>query len=286
MKDQYSYTYSVLRYVHDVTSSEFVNVGVALYSADARYLSAICRTTYGRLSKVFPGMNAEHFKSLMRYIQGQFEERGERLARELPLTSASSVLQIAQSVLPSDDSSLQWSPVGSGRTDNPSQALEKLFNRMVARYDEKQESPGRSDDEVWRHFKRNLEERRVLQHFQPKRIAVQDDEVEFQYSWKNGKWHCLEPISFDLAAADSIKDKAHKWLGQIASLQGGNEAFKVYLLLGAPQQEQLQTAFSKAISILRKIPGEKEIILEKDAPELAAHFAEEVSSHQKSNASV
>ena len=287
MKSQYSYTYSVLRYVHDVTSGEFVNVGVALYSADARYLSAICRTTYGRLSKVFPGLNAEHFKSLMRYIQGQFEERGERLAGELPLTGPSTVLEIAHSVLPSDDSSLQWSPVGSGRTDSPSQALEKLFNRMVIRYDEKPESAGRSDDEVWRHFKRDLEERRVLQHFQPKTIAVKDDEVEFQHSWKNGKWHCLEPISFDLAAADSIKDKAHRWLGQIASLQqGGAEAFKVYLLLGAPQQEQLQTAFSKAISILGKIPGEKEIILEKNAPELAAHIAEEVLAHQQSGASV
>lgn len=286
MKNQYSYTYSVLRYVHDVTSGEFVNVGVALYSADARYLSALCRTTYGRLSKVFPGVNAEHFKSLMRYIQGQFEERGERLAGELPLIGASTVLQIAQSVLPSDDSSLQWSPVGSGRTDSPSQTLEKLFNRMVMRYDEKSESAGRSDEDVWRHFKRNLEERRLLQHFQPKKIAVQDDEVEFQHSWKNGKWHCLEPISFDLAAADSIKDKAHRWLGQIASLQGGSEAFKVYLLLGAPQQEQLQTAFSNAISILRKIPGEREIVLENDAPGLASRIADEVSSHHESDTPV
>ena len=32
MKNQISYTYAVLRYVHDVTSGEFVNVGVALYA--------------------------------------------------------------------------------------------------------------------------------------------------------------------------------------------------------------------------------------------------------------
>ena len=56
MKNQYSYTYSVLRYVHDVTSGEFVNVGVALYAPKARYLGALCRTTYSRLNKVFPGM--------------------------------------------------------------------------------------------------------------------------------------------------------------------------------------------------------------------------------------
>ncbi len=280
MKNQYSYTYSVLRYVHDVTSGEFVNVGVALYAPQAHYLSAICRTTYGRLNKVFPGVNAEHFKALMRHIQNSFEAQGERLSGELPLTSPTGVLEIAQSVLPKDDSSLQWSPAGSGRTDDPAQALEKLFNRMVMRYEERQASSSRTDDDVWRHFKRDLEERQILQHFQPKTISVQDDEIEFQHSWKNGKWHCLEPVSFDLAAADSIKDKAHRWLGQLASVQSASDPFKVYLLVGAPQQENLQSAFQSAMSILRKIPGEREIVLEQDAPGLAARIAGEVAEHE------
>lgn len=282
MKNQCGYSYSVLRYVHDVTSGEFVNVGVALYAPEARYLSAICRTTYGRLNKVFPGLNAEHFKALMRHIQTSFETIGERLSDELPLVTHSSVLEIAQSVLPKDDSSLQWSPTGSGRTDDPAQALEKLFNRMVMRYEEKQASSSRTDDDVWRHFKRDLEERQILQHFQPKTIAVQDDEVEFQHSWKNGKWHCLEPVSFDLAAADSIKDKAHRWLGQLASVQGAADPFKVYLLVGAPQQESLLPAFQSAMSILRKIPGDKEIVLEQDAMSLAAQIAGEVAEHERS----
>ena len=98
MKNQYSYTYTVLRYVHDVTSGEFVNVGVALYAPQAHYLSAICRTTYGRLNKIFPGVNAEHFKALMRHIQNSFERRGESLSSELALMSPSGVLEIAQTV--------------------------------------------------------------------------------------------------------------------------------------------------------------------------------------------
>ena len=137
----------------------------------------------------------------------------------------------------------------------------------------------RSDEDVWRNFKRSLEERQVLKHFQPKKIAVQDDEVEFQYAWKNGVWHCLEPLSFDLAAAESIRDKAHRWLGQIASVQGGAESFKVYLLIGAPRQEELQQAFFNAVSILRKIPGEKEIIFERDAQNLATRIAKEFELH-------
>jgi|CXWL01.1.fsa_nt_gi hypothetical protein len=281
MKNQYSYTYTVLRYVHDVTSGEFVNVGVALYASEARYVGALCRPTYGRLSKVFPGINAEHFKMLMRHIQNHFEESGERLSRELQFASPSNVIEIAQSVLPKDDSSLQWSPSGSGRTDDPAQALEKLFNRMVMRYEDKQASSTRTDDDVWRQFKKDLEGQRILQHFQPKTISVQDDEIEFQHSWKNGKWHCLEPISFDMATADSIRDKAHRWMGQLTSVQGAVDQFKVYLLVGAPQQESLLPAFQKAMSMLNRIPGDKEIVLEKDAPDLAVRIAGEVAEHER-----
>jgi hypothetical protein len=44
---------------------------------------------------VFPGLNAEHFKALMRHIQNSLEERGERLSSELQFTSPSGVLEIA-----------------------------------------------------------------------------------------------------------------------------------------------------------------------------------------------
>ena len=109
------YTYTVLRYVHDTVTGEFVNVGVAVYAPEVRYASALCRTTYSRLSKTFPGMDGDSFKSLMRFIQSRFEEFGGRLAGELPFqTSPKTALELAESILPRDDSSLQWSPVGSG----------------------------------------------------------------------------------------------------------------------------------------------------------------------------
>ena len=42
------------------------------------------------------------------------------------------------------------------------------------------------------------------------------------------------------------------------SVKDAPEQFKVYLLLGQPQQEALKSAFEKAVSILRKLPVEKE----------------------------
>jgi hypothetical protein len=248
--------------VHDITTGEFVNVGVALYAPNARFVGAKCRPAYGRITKLFPGLNREHFRSLMNHIQTRFDALGEEVANQLPLEKADSVIDLARRVLPSDDSSLQWSPMGGGRTANPAHALEQLFERMVTRYEDRSAKQHKTDDDVWRHFKRTLEARSLLRHFELKKITVQDDEMEFRHAWKNGVWHCLEPISFDLSAPDSIKEKAHRWLGQITSVSDAAEPFHLYLLLGEPQDESLRPAFNKALSILGKIPVAKEIVIQ------------------------
>src|SRR4051812_36730740 len=113
---KFSYTFTVLRYVHDVTTGEFLNVGVAIYSPDAQFARAKCRHSYARMRCAFPNMNGEAFRSMARHIERRFDLAGKQLATELTFSHASSVLSIAAAVLPIDDSSLQWSPVGHGLT--------------------------------------------------------------------------------------------------------------------------------------------------------------------------
>jgi len=276
------YTYTILRYVHDTMTGEFVNVGVALFAPERKYAGALCRTTYGRLANTFPGMDGEAFKRMMRFIQSRFEEIGERLHSELPLDAIpQTVLEFAHQVLPADDSSLQWSPMGSGLTADASRTLEGLYDRMVQTYDERKPRETRSDDDVWREYKRELEARQVLKYLKPKKIAVQDDEIEFSYAWKNGLWHCLEPISLDLSQAGSIREKAHRWLGQIMSVKDAPEEFKVYLLLGEPQDRKLRIDYENAVSILKKIPAPAQIVSEVDAPAFSRWFAGEIAEHEK-----
>jgi hypothetical protein len=282
MSASIKYSYTVLRYVHDTMTGEFVNVGVALHAPEAGYLSAICRTTYRRVSAAFPGLKGEHFRAVMRHVQARFEQMGERLSAESNSSGNQSLLDIARSVLPSDDSSFQWGPVGVGLAADPSQKLEALFNRMVMRYDEQAPTRvRRTDDDVWRNFKRDLEQRRLLRFFEPKTIAVQDDEVRFEHAWKNGVWHCVEPVSFDMAAAETIKDKAHKLLGQIASVHETAENFRLYMLVARPDDDALMPAFESALSILQKMPCDKEIVQEDDHTSLADRLASEVENHLK-----
>ena len=102
-----AYTYTLLRYVHDVASGEFANVGVVLCAPEVRYAGAVCRDTHGRISRMFPDMDREGFKSLMRYIESRVDVMGERLRGELPLEAMpADAGALARSVLPHDDSSL------------------------------------------------------------------------------------------------------------------------------------------------------------------------------------
>lgn len=279
MSTMHAYSYVVLRYVHDTITGEFVNVGVALHAPESRFLAAQCRTTYGRLSKVFPSVNPDHFKTLMRTIQSQFRQLGERVQSQLSLDSGRDVLAYAHSVLPRDDSSLQWSQVGVGRTSDPAATLAKLYERMVTRYDDRPGRERRDDEEVWRQFKHTLEARNVMGVFAPHTISAKVDQLEFKHTWKNGVLHCLEPVSFDLASAESIRDKARHWLGRLSAISDANERFLVHFLVGEPQDPDLRGAYEAALGILGKPGLPREIVRENEAEAFAARLSAEVEKH-------
>lgn len=276
-----AYTYTLLRYVHDVASGEFANVGVVLLAPEARYASAVCRGTHGRISHFFPDMEREGFKSLMRYIESRIGELGDRLCNELSLEQTPADAGVlAKSVLPHDDSSLQWSPVSGGLCDDPAVKLEELYQRYVARYDDKFVNKGRDDGEVWKRFKNSLDSKHVTAYLTAKKIAGADDEVEFSHAYKNSQWHCFEPLSLDLAQADSIKQKAHRWLGQMVGVQDSPEKFRIYFLVGAPKAEQLRNSYESALKLLHKSRVDVEVVPESDADEFATRMASIVATHE------
>lgn len=283
MSPRTAYTYTVLRYVHDVASGEFLNVGVALLARDHRYVNALCRVNFGRLKSVFPTLDGESFRAAMRHVIHAFGRFRDELRDELPLRApAKEVMDYALAVLGRDDSSLQWSPMGSGVTADPERTLEQLYERFVTVNEKHDHVHRQQDDDVWRHFSRELQQRQVLKYFAPKTIAVKDDQIEFEHAWKNGVWHCLAPVSFDLASAETIREKAHRWLGQVTSVAGSRDAFKLYFLVAPPTQDELMPAYKSALHILQKAPVEKEVFAESQANKLSDKLAAEVVSHGQS----
>ncbi len=57
------YSFSILRYIHDPVTHEFVNIGVALYSPEAGFLRSICTTHYARITQLFTKITASRSTS-------------------------------------------------------------------------------------------------------------------------------------------------------------------------------------------------------------------------------
>ena len=278
--NKHPYTYTVLRYVHDTSTGEFANVGLVLSAPSAKFADAILRPTYGRLSKMFPGMDGEHFRQVIRHLQSRFEEIASQVREEMDLgQKPTNAQELAFSVIAPDDSSFQWSAMGSGLTADLPVTLESIYQKMVERYDDRQKTESRSDELVWKSFKKRLEERKVLSRLHPKTISVQDDEVTFSHAWKNHQWHCMETLSFDLMQPQSIREKAHSWLGKMTSIKDAMEKFRVCYLVGEPQLEGSRRAFEQALNVLHKTPVEHEIIREHEAESFAAEVAKEIAAH-------
>jgi DUF3037 family protein len=69
MTIQQPYTYTILRYVHDVTTGEFVNVGVVMHLPREGRLLAKVLTTTGQMRRVFPDLDRAAFTFAMRTAQ-------------------------------------------------------------------------------------------------------------------------------------------------------------------------------------------------------------------------
>ena len=186
---------------------------------------------------------------------------------------------MARSVLPADDTSLQWSPLGSGLTADPFRQLDHLYTRLVGRYDEKQRAR-RTDADVWRPVRERLERAHLATKFTEKVIRGAADEIEFKHAWKNGVWRCYEPVSFDLADADGIKNKARRWTGHLAAVSDASDSFKPTFIVGAPSDRKLMKAFEDALAILKKSPVPTEVFNESEADKLVASIEAEIASHQ------
>lgn len=280
MKNRIPYSYSVLRYVHDTVTGEFVNVGLAMFSAHGSFLCFKTKPTISRITSMFPSLNTVAFKDLLRVLRSRFSVISAEAKSGLELSNKKRTLdELLLHAMPIDDSSLRWSPVSNGVCDDLPSTFEKIFARHITKFDQKLSRKNRTDEDVWRQFRRDLEKRNLLSFFDKKNISGKDDELEFPFAWKNGIWHCIEPISFDLTASESIKDKAHKWLGQITSVTDSSEKFKVYLVLAKPTHQSLAGAFEKAVSILQKAPVANEIFLEGEMNILVDKLQKQVDDH-------
>src|SRR5579862_3375605 len=191
-----TYSTITLRYVHDVVTGEFANIGVVLYAPEQRFLEARFATSYERLNAIFLKIDHLHYRALMRYFANRFEEIAADIRNGLNNPPLAALNEIVRQVLPPDDSSLQWSHQGGGFTDEAEKTLDELYKRFVERYVAGAEQVSRSDEEIAKPFKAKLG--KAVEKLTAKNIETEDYRYDFRFSWKNEIWHLYEPVSFDL----------------------------------------------------------------------------------------
>jgi hypothetical protein len=272
--------FSILRYIHDPVTQEFINIGVALYSPKAKYVAALCTSRYKRIADAFKPVDRSHFRRQTDYIQSRIDEFGEKLAGELPFQKMPKDLdEILRSILPPDDSSFQFGPAGSGLSGDLEKTLDDLYERYVNKYYQTAERKSRNEDEVWITFRKPLQEKNVLWHLKAHTIVSRGDEYEFEYAWKNEVWHTLQPLSLDLVESGSVIDKAHTWLGRAESLKSG-EKFKLHFLLGLPTDPKMRAIAEKAQNIIHKTSVPHEFHKEDEAADFAEDLRKKIETHE------
>ena len=134
MKNQYKYSYAVLRYVHDVATSEFVNVGVAVHCEENDFFKVKLSHSTSRVSKLFPNLDIKSFRNVFKIIDTKFTEISNDDGNLTQFKSNNNLEAILSSVTPKDDSALVWSNVSFGLTVNLQKTLDDLFARYVMKY--------------------------------------------------------------------------------------------------------------------------------------------------------
>lgn len=241
------FEYSVLRYMHDAVTQEFVNIGVLLFSAEEAYLGLQISPRYKRVSQMFDGIEPLAYRRARRSV----EKAAKRVAGSLKQGSlfeefSNGITDIISKILPTNDAALSFADPAQGLTDDLDEELNYLFNRLVEFYAPKSTRSSRTDQEVWVEYVEAFRKRNILPHLTKVTIPTKAFNVEFQHAFKNERWHPIEPVSFDLTNKSYIQEKAAKWIGKAVSLATSNEVGTLYILSGKPSDPSLGSAYEAA----------------------------------------
>lgn len=277
-----SFQFAVLRYFHDSVTQEFLNIGVVVYSKEKRYLRTLINKRYGRVSKTFDGIDRNHYGRMVSSVENSINQFGMKMEKVSLFDNYPDLISdLLDQIVSPDDSSLRFGGFGGGLVNNLDDELERLYVRLVERYEGREVSESRRDEQVWHDYAKLFSDFQIVEHLQPKTLGTDNYQYTFSHVFKNDAWHPMEPVSFDLADQGYILEKANKWIGRSLLLAESQELGTIYLLLGAPSRPELNEAYLTAARNLEtKISGVAvKVVKEEESEKFTKEFAEYVKSH-------
>jgi hypothetical protein len=273
--------YQILRFLPDMVSGEFVNLGIVAFDPENRVLKSKFINRIGSISSYFTNINSRYLIKSVKVVQNQLDIVSAQLNTEFAFEISSLLEHITRQVLPKDDSALIFSEIKKTLDVRVEATVNDLFTRFVKVHLEEDDEEVRRDKEVWsKIYKKHFDAYGISTHFHPHKVKTKDDEVEFDKAWKNGSWNCFESVSFNLSKPDVIKNKVYKWVGKLDELSSSKEPLNIYLLSVLPHEHpELKKFIEKKI---RSKSTEKtciHIVAEEEVETIAKKIKRQMDKH-------
>jgi len=270
--------YQILRYQHDQTTGEFVNVGIVLYCKEDRFLEARFITKYGRLSGFFGELNGPFLMQTLKHLK----QLVDKLSYELKSSESvqEDIDSITRKVLPPDNSALAFTEIKNLIDVDMTSALEDRYENLVNKYMPTLEKDRITDQQVWsRLYKGYFDKLGITEKLREHTVNTQHDAIHFDKAWKNGVWNCYQPLSLALEKTDSIKSKIYKWAGILRELEhSASEPIHLYFLT-----THLKQGSGKLDTFISETLGSTDVAIKVKivSEENAEQFAKEVKKQME-----
>jgi hypothetical protein len=270
-----------VRYVHDVRTAEFLNIGVVLMSPGHQFAAARFLAQWTRVTSAFPDAEPVHLRRIARAIERACEMWTAQCVQLELSGGVQDVRMLLRDAIAFEDASIQFSEVIVGVTADPRVTLDDLFDLYAGRLAETSPRRSRADSDVWTSFTEHVSNRSVLVHLRPHTLKAPHYSLSFDYAWKNGTWNATQPISFDLLEPGTIRDKAATWAGRLSAVRPSAFDTHVFLLVGTPGEHSpspIRQAAEDAIAILEEqLVGEAEVVREAEGEKIVTKLVYDVA---------
>ncbi|EKE69971.1 DUF3037 domain-containing protein [Celeribacter baekdonensis] len=293
MSKKYTFSYCLLQYRHNPWLKERMNIGVLMYAREASFLRLAVRGWDGRVTSAYPDIDkaafTEDLKQITRAVDRFSRENvitpnllSETRSREAWSGKANDAMHLASLIAHGLDSSYTWAEGGVGLCTIPENRLAGIFQRFVAPFDREKSPVARSDDQVWSGISKLIVERKLIEkmEFEPK-IQTDLGPIKFQAGYQNGRFHAIQPLSFDLADEDRISAKAGKWSGFATAVKAasGKREVVTQFVVGRPSKDSLLPTYRSTCTFLRSVVGTDNVIEERNSGDFVDRIEDDIRNH-------
>lgn len=249
------YNFAVLRYKHDVSTGEFVNVGLIML-VDGKKLLFAKETKYSRLSAFFDGFNGQFYRSVVNRLDARVKRIQRRLETKDLFEDLPGFGTLLSELCPGD-AALSFSGPMGGLHEDPATRFNELYAEQVTRYVKSAGEDERvTEDSMRPEILKALRDGGLVHEIEGDIELTADGVTEkFAGGWTNGRLHVFSPISFDLVKAHDVRERALRWSGVLYHLHDSEPLSFVAIVAAPSRSAEALEAFDAVMPALERTPG-------------------------------